>query len=148
MNCNNCSNIPWEGWILKSLSWYVMYPFTEQLTWIQNCTCLLRNGQCYSALWLTHSWHCCIKSSVTDQFTVRFGHGNHPNITSHSFYVQGAIKNSVYRDNSHSLNNMKGTVTNFIWSTSCNELAQVLANQIKWTDAWRHTHAGHFQHLL
>jgi len=37
-----------------------MYPFTEQVTWIQKCTGLLRKGQCYSAQCLTHSWHCCM----------------------------------------------------------------------------------------
>jgi hypothetical protein len=57
------------------------------------------------------------------------------------------MKASVYRDNPHSLSNLKEAISNFIRNIPHAELEHVFTNKIKREDASLQACGAHFQHL-
>jgi len=54
----------------------------------------------------------------------------------------------VYRDCLRTLNELKTAITAYIRNISQADLQKVLANKIKWVQAYIDAHGHHFQHLL
>jgi hypothetical protein len=54
-----------------------------------------------------------------------------PDLTPPDFYLWGAMRSAVYKDNPHSLCDLKEAITYFIRNISHIELVQVFANKIK-----------------
>jgi hypothetical protein len=71
-----------------------------------------------------------------------------PDITSPDYYLWRAIKGAVYKDNPHTLLELKEANADLIRYIPPNELSLVFANKIRRVDAWLQASGGHFQHLL
>jgi hypothetical protein len=71
-----------------------------------------------------------------------------PDLGSPDFYLWGAMKASVYKDNPHSLSLFKEAISNFIRNIPHAELKHVLTNSIKTVDTSLQVYGSHFQHFL
>jgi hypothetical protein len=58
------------------------------------------------------------------------------------------MKSAVYKENPHSLHDLKEAIMYLIRNISHTELVHVFTNKIKWVDACPLACGGHFQHLL
>jgi hypothetical protein len=57
-----------------------------------------------------------------------------PDLSPPDFYLWGAMKVPVYKDNPHTLRRRKEAIANFIMNISHAELVRVFANEIKWVN--------------
>jgi hypothetical protein len=70
-----------------------------------------------------------------------------PDLTPPDYNLRGAMKDAVYKDNSHTLLELKETIANFI-SNITPILSHIFKNKIRRVDACQQARRGHFQHLL
>ena len=71
-----------------------------------------------------------------------------PDLSSCDFYLWGTLKQKVYANNPHNLDQLKENITNFIRRIIREELQAVSANVVKRAQKCIDVNGEHFQHLL
>jgi hypothetical protein len=71
-----------------------------------------------------------------------------PDLSPPDYYLWGAMKGTVYRDNRHILLETKETTVNFIRNILPVELSCASASKIRHVDACLQAGRSHFQYLL
>ena len=71
-----------------------------------------------------------------------------PDLSSCDFYFWGTIKENVYANNPHNLDQLKENITNTIRRITREELRAVSANVVKRAQKCIDVNGEHFQHLL
>jgi hypothetical protein len=64
------------------------------------------------------------------------------------FFLWGAMKNSVYSNNPHTLDDLKMAVTEYIRNVDCAILNAVFENTVQRVNKCLETGGGHFEHYL
>ena len=71
-----------------------------------------------------------------------------PDLSSCDFYLWGTLKQKVYANNPHNLDQLKENITNAIRRITREELQAVSANVVKRAQKCIDVNGEHFQHLL
>ena len=71
-----------------------------------------------------------------------------PDLSPCDFYLWGTIKEKVYENNPHNLDQLKENITNTIRRITREELRAVSANVVKRAQKCIDVNGEHFQHLL
>ena len=71
-----------------------------------------------------------------------------PDLSSCDFYLLGTLKQKVYANNSHNLDQLKENITNAIRRITREELQAVFANVVKRAQKCIDVNGEHFQYLL
>ena len=86
----------------------------------------------------------------TEERTIskRLGPPRSPDLSSCDFYLWATLKQKVYANNPHNLDQLKENITNAIKRITREELQAVSANVVKRTQKCIDIIGEHFQHLL
>jgi len=64
------------------------------------------------------------------------------------FFLWGAMKNSVYSNNTHIIDDLKMVITEYIWNVDRAILDTVFENTVWRVNKCLETGGGHFEHYL
>lgn len=71
-----------------------------------------------------------------------------PDLTSPDYFLWGYIKSEAFKNNPHSIDELKANITDLITNVSNTTLKKVSANMVKRVRACITSNGGHFEHIL
>jgi len=71
-----------------------------------------------------------------------------PDLSPPDFFLWGVMKNSVYSNNPHTIDEMKMAITDYIWNVDCAILNTVFENTVQCVSKCLEAGGGQFEHYL
>jgi hypothetical protein len=130
-------------WILPGISYEFHFPFGGWWTrllvaarWGKGAYSKFNNVDVEQVLWWLH------------YFSKLVAPPQSPDLSPPDFYLWGFLKENVYKNNSHTLEELKQNTELCISNVTAETLQQVASNMRKKNECMHRYRGGHFQHLI
>jgi hypothetical protein len=71
-----------------------------------------------------------------------------PDLSLPDFFLWGALKNTMYLNSPHTIDELKMAITEYIWNVDHAILSTVFENTVRLVNKCMETGGGHFEHYL